>query len=97
VVLSQFVGQLDDRLSCLGRSTASYADRTAALRATLRVDPTSAGSATVFDDGSYDVLTGSAGQDWFFAQLDGGNGRVKDKITDLGAAEFAADLDFINS
>jgi hypothetical protein len=39
---------------------------------------------------------GSAGQDWFFAQLDGDNNTVKDKITDLSAAEFAADLDFIN-
>ena len=40
------------------------------------------------------MLTGSAGQDWFFANLDTG---VLDKITDLGAAEFAIDLDFINA
>jgi hypothetical protein len=53
--------------------------------------------ATVLDDGAYDVLTGSAGQDWFFAQLESGNGQVKDKITDLSAAEFAADLEFILS
>jgi hypothetical protein len=47
---------------------------------------------SVFDDGAADVMTGSAGQDWFFANLDSG---VKDKITDLSASEFANDLDFI--
>jgi len=47
---------------------------------------------TVFNDVAADVLTGSAGQDWFFANLDSG---VKDKITDLSASEFAVDLDFI--
>ncbi len=43
-------------------------------------------------------MTGSAGQDWFFANqfLDNGdNPNHKDKITDLHAAEFANDLDFI--
>ena len=48
--------------------------------------------ATAFDDGAADVLTGGAGLDWFFANLDTG---VKDKITDLGAAEFAQDVAFI--
>ncbi|WP_202921112.1 hypothetical protein [Anatilimnocola aggregata] len=38
------------------------------------------------------VATGSAGRDWFFANLDNG---VLDKITDLHASEFADDLDFI--
>ena len=75
-------------------SAASFADRTAVLRGSLLVAEGS--SATVFDDGAADVLTGSAGQDWFFAQLDGENGLTRDKITDLTAAEFAADLDFIN-
>jgi hypothetical protein len=32
-------------------------------------------SATVSDDGAFDLLTGAAGNDWFFAG-------VKDKITD---------------
>jgi WD40 repeat protein len=42
------------------------------------------------------VLTGSAGRDWFFANLDGdGNAKNKDKITDLSANEFAEDIDFI--
>jgi hypothetical protein len=48
---------------------------------------------TVFDDGAADVLTGSSGQDWFFANLSGGG--VLDRLTDLSAAEFANDLTFI--
>lgn len=48
---------------------------------------------TVFDDGGRDVLTGSAGQDWFFANL-GGTG-VQDKVTDPSDDEFAAELDWI--
>jgi Ca2+-binding RTX toxin-like protein len=48
---------------------------------------------TVTDDGAADVLTGSAGQDWFFARLSGSG--VRDKVTDLGAAEFLVDLNFI--
>jgi len=51
-------------------------------------------AATVSDDGATDTLTGSAGRDWFFANLDSG---VLDRITDLNATEFAADLDFIFS
>ena len=47
----------------------------------------------MFDDGAADVLTGSSGQDWFFANLTGTG--VKDKVTDLSAAEFANDLTFI--
>jgi len=39
------------------------------------------------------VLTGSAGQDWFFANLD--RAWSRDWITDLGKTEFADDLDFI--
>src|SRR5207237_5375909 len=41
-------------------------------------------SVSVFDDAAEDMLTGSAGADWFFANLDAG---VKDKITDLAAKE----------
>lgn len=51
--------------------------------------------ANVFDDGCADVLSGSAGSDWFFANLDG-DGGAADRVTDLGAAEFAADIDFID-
>jgi Ca2+-binding RTX toxin-like protein len=49
-------------------------------------------SATAFDDGAEDLLTGSAGTDWFFANLETG---VLDRITDLSASEFANDLSFI--
>jgi hypothetical protein len=80
-------------------SERSYAERTANLRGTTSgglngayVLETEGAGATVFDDDAADVLTGSAGQDWFFANLDSG---VLDRITDLSAAEFAADLDFI--
>jgi Ca2+-binding RTX toxin-like protein len=52
-----------------------------------------AATTTVFDDGAEDVLTGSAGSDWFFANLSGAG--VKDKVTDLSAKEFATDLDVI--
>lgn len=48
---------------------------------------------TVFDDDAKDIMTGSAGTDWFFANLEGEG--VLDKITDLSDDEFAADLDFI--
>jgi uncharacterized delta-60 repeat protein len=43
------------------------------------------GIQTVFDDGAADKLTGNAGSDWFFANVDGA---VKDKITDLTSSEF---------
>lgn len=49
---------------------------------------------TVFDDGVSDTLTGGAGVDWFLFNADGS---AVDIITDLRAAEFADDLDFINS
>jgi hypothetical protein len=39
-------------------------------------------------------MTGSAGRDWLWANLDH---PVQDRITDLSASEFAADLDFILS
>src|SRR5262249_11827547 len=42
--------------------------------------------ATVFDDGDADKLTGSSGQDWFFANLDGA---TLDTITDRHDFEFA--------
>jgi Ca2+-binding RTX toxin-like protein len=57
-------------------------------------------TATVHDDNAKDTLTGSAGNDWFFANLfldNGDDATKKDKITDLHASEFASDLDFILS
>jgi hypothetical protein len=72
-----------------------YADRVAVLRdGLLRADGTS--EVRVYDDGAEDVVTGSAGQDWFLVQLESGAGLVRDKVTDLSASEFAADLSFIN-
>jgi PKD domain-containing protein/hemolysin type calcium-binding protein len=86
------------------RTDLSYQERVLRLRlgsgssgaVTLNVDP-GLGAVTVFDDNAADVLTGSAGIDWFFANLDGDgdSSASKDKITDLQAAEFADDLEFI--
>lgn len=58
-------------------------------------------NATVHDDGNNDMLTGSAGYDWFFANLFldcGDDANIKDKITDLSLIEalFAQDIDFMN-
>jgi hypothetical protein len=50
-------------------------------------------SVTVFDDGAKDVMTGSAGTDWFFANLGGGG--IEDKLTDLSDEEFTDDIEFI--
>jgi Ca2+-binding RTX toxin-like protein len=53
---------------------------------------------TVHDDGERDVLTGSSGFDWFFANicLDD-DSPTQDKITDLSWWEFVRDIDFIES
>ena len=51
----------------------------------------SGSGATVGDDGSRDMLTGSAGQDWFLFDS------TEDKVTDLSDAEFDPDRDWINS
>jgi PKD repeat protein len=70
-------------------SGEDYATRTAFLKEHwLRPD------VQVLNDTSVDVLTGSSGQDWFFANVDGDG--VRDKVTDLNAVEFQPDLDFIN-
>jgi uncharacterized delta-60 repeat protein len=55
-----------------------------------------AANVTVFDDGVVDILTGSNGQDWFFADREGSL-FVRDLITDLSASEFADDLEFISA
>jgi Ca2+-binding RTX toxin-like protein len=54
---------------------------------------------TVHDDGERDVLTGSSGFDWFFANLSlyNDDSPTKDKITDQNWWEFAKDIDFIES
>jgi uncharacterized delta-60 repeat protein len=67
--------------------TTSYAARVANLRESALI-----ADVTVFDDDTSDTLTGSSGNDWFFANVDGDH---RDVITDLTAKEFADDLDFI--
>ena len=47
------------------------------------------GPATVGTDDSADVLTGSAGTDWFFFDP------VHDRVTDGHNEAFEADLDFL--
>jgi uncharacterized delta-60 repeat protein len=93
-----------DRIMREWTGSSAYADRVSHLTGTpggLNGDYmlTNDGmSPTVSDDNASDVLTGSAGQDWFFANRDfegSDDANQKDKITDLGAKEFEADLDFI--
>jgi hypothetical protein len=43
----------------------------------------------LFDDGAADALTGSTGQDLFFAHQSGG---VRDRITDLSSDEIVSEL-----
>ncbi len=74
---------------------AAFAER-ANAEVFLAVDGTHGRVTTLYDDDAVDVLTGSAGQDWFLFNADGANGTRKDKVTDLSAVEFADDLDFIN-
>jgi hypothetical protein len=45
---------------------------------------------TVFDDGAIDILSGSSGRDWFFANTDNPN---RDPITDRAQNEFIDDVD----
>jgi Ca2+-binding RTX toxin-like protein len=69
--------------------TTSYATRVASLRESALI-----ADVTVLDDDTSDVLTGSSGSDWFFANVDGAH---RDVITDLTATEFADDMDFITA
>ena len=65
----------------------------AAVRQSLVNDYLAANNLIVANDDERDVLTGSAGTDWFFANLEGDG--VLDKVTDLDDELFASDLDFI--
>ena len=56
------------------------------------------GAITVHDDNDKDTLSGDAGRDWFFANLnlDGDDDASrKDRIADLSSNEFAIDLDYL--
>lgn len=77
------------------RTDRSYEERVDALFNGVGQDPWGGSYAlnrsTVWDDWSQDILTGSDGLDWFLSSSTG------DKLTDLSAAEFNPDRDFINS
>jgi hypothetical protein len=51
------------------------------------------GAATVFDDSAADLLTGLAGRDWFFADLDNADASKRDLILALAAGESRDDID----
>jgi Ca2+-binding RTX toxin-like protein len=84
------------------RSDASFAARVAHLEGTDADGKNGASylnDQTGPDDGSEDVLTGNAGDDWFLFNQDGdGDPAKRDRVTDLTAFEamFALDIDFIN-
>jgi hypothetical protein len=52
------------------------------------------GTQTVFTDNDVDTLTGSGGQDFFFANKTGDNGGPIDNVTDQSAKEVWDDTDF---
>jgi Ca2+-binding RTX toxin-like protein len=91
------------------RSDANFATRLDHLRGVspgglngsvfLLTEETNGNAATVFDDLSMDILTGSEGMDWFLFNADGdGDPTTKDKATDLRVGEFfsESDLEFAN-
>jgi Ca2+-binding RTX toxin-like protein len=59
-------------------SKRSYTVRVANIRSGARTGGFALNSGTVHDDGAADVLTGNAGQDWFFAGL---GDRITDRVT----------------
>ena len=70
--------------------TGSGTDFTNRLNGNTFLRPTD-DNATVYDDGAADVLTGSAGQDWFIFNASGSG--VQDRATDLHIGEDFTDLD----
>lgn len=73
-------------------STRSYSTRLANLR--VRLLATDGPARTVLDDDREGILTDSSGLDWSLVNLNGTG--VRDRVTDLKAAEFADDLDVIH-
>ncbi len=59
----------------------------------LKVSDTSLVANTVFDDGAQDKLWGSSGVDWFFANIDGDNRGLIDRILDGVSNEVRTDID----
>lgn len=90
------------------KSGRSYEDRIANLRGVssqgdsfqsrlnqdyyLRADST---EATVFDDNISDRISGGAGRDWYFANIDQDDEGILDQIIGLNASEIYDDLDWI--
>jgi pimeloyl-ACP methyl ester carboxylesterase len=70
-------------------SDAKYSDRVEQLRPLMRPSDGDPSEVMVRDDRSADVLTGSAGRDWFLLQARGNN---RDRATDLSPVEFADEL-----
>ncbi|MBW8883971.1 MAG: hypothetical protein JF612_04165, partial [Planctomycetia bacterium] len=80
-------------------SSANFLARCCALSSVLENDGP---NATVHDDDNKDTLTGSAGNDWFFANLFldcGDDADTRDKITDVSLLELLCvqDIDFIEA
>lgn len=93
----------EDALCCLmaeWTSARSYSQRTANIMAGtsltngFRLNGDDGPLQTVFNDDDLDTLTGSQGQDWFFANRVADNGGVLDKVTDQAANELWNDIDF---
>lgn len=85
------------------KSASSFADRVAHLSNNDNTDGLNGlfeligadgANQTVFDDGAADILTGSAGSDWFLYNF--ADGGALDRVTDLSTFEalFASELDF---
>ncbi len=78
-----------EQILCRWTSETNYQTRIASIQASNFAYHLIA-DVTVHDDGAVDRLTGSAGSDWFFANVDGGG--VRDVITDLANRETATDV-----
>jgi hypothetical protein len=71
------------------RTDLSYEERIASLLDATQRGGVYLGHGTVFNDADADVLTGSAGQDWFWFDA------TRDRVTDLHDEAFQNDLGFI--
>lgn len=86
-VLSDWTSDRDYEIRVANLSNGTGSDNRQNGNTFLR----SGGDATIFEDDDEDVLTGSAGSDWFFMDTQ------QDRATDLKDEIFANDLDFILS
>jgi hypothetical protein len=77
-----------------GNSSARLTNIQTGLTAGYRLDGNDGATQTVFNDNDVDTLTGSQGQDRFFANQVADNGGVLDVVTDKAANELWTDSDF---